>query len=152
MARLKKGIVKGKVKLSLCLTKQHAMKTYWGSGGIAARILELGTRWRWSASLPGRFTPRERSPGTYWIGGWVGPRAVLDAVVERKILSPRRESKPRTPIVQPIAQRYTDWTIMALQKKLYMMKDTGITKSARLTWNSFPICWIFKTKTRTDLL
>jgi len=27
------------VKLSLCLTKHHAIKTYWGSGGIAPRIL-----------------------------------------------------------------------------------------------------------------
>jgi hypothetical protein len=35
-----------KVKLSLCLTKHHAMKTYWGSGGIVLRILDLGTRWR----------------------------------------------------------------------------------------------------------
>jgi hypothetical protein len=26
-------------------------------------------------------TPRERAPGNHWIGGWVGPRAVLDAVV-----------------------------------------------------------------------
>jgi hypothetical protein len=25
--------IKVKVKLSLCLTKHHAMKTYWGSGG-----------------------------------------------------------------------------------------------------------------------
>jgi hypothetical protein len=32
-------------------------------------------------SRPGRFTPRERALGTHWIGGWVGPRAVLDAVV-----------------------------------------------------------------------
>jgi len=32
----------------------------------------------WSASRPSRFTPRERIPGTHWIGGWVGPRAVLD--------------------------------------------------------------------------
>jgi hypothetical protein len=31
-----------------------------------------------------------------------GPRAVLDAVVKRKIPSPRRESNPRTPIVQPV--------------------------------------------------
>jgi hypothetical protein len=31
----------------------------------------------WSASRPGRFTPRERVPGTHWIGGWLGPRAVL---------------------------------------------------------------------------
>jgi hypothetical protein len=30
---------------------------------------------------------------------WVGPRAVLDAVVKRKIPSSRRESSPRTPIV-----------------------------------------------------
>jgi hypothetical protein len=36
---------KVKVKLSLCLTKHHAMKKYWGSGGIAPRILDLDTRW-----------------------------------------------------------------------------------------------------------
>jgi len=34
----------------------------------------------WSGSHPGIYTPRERAPGTHWIGGWVGPRAVLDAV------------------------------------------------------------------------
>jgi hypothetical protein len=34
----------------------------------------------------------------------VGLRAVLDAVVKRKIPSPRRESNPRTPNVQPVAQ------------------------------------------------
>jgi hypothetical protein len=38
----------------------------------------------------------------------VDPRAVLDSVVKRKILSPRRESTPIIPIVQPIAQLYTD--------------------------------------------
>jgi hypothetical protein len=37
---------KGKVKLSLCLNKHHVMKTYWGSGGIPPRILDVGTRWR----------------------------------------------------------------------------------------------------------
>jgi hypothetical protein len=31
----------------------------------------------WSASRPGRFTPRERAPGNHWIGGWVDPRAVI---------------------------------------------------------------------------
>jgi hypothetical protein len=44
----------------------------------------------------------------------VDPRAVLDAVVKRKIPIPRRESNPRTPIVQPVAQRYADWAITAL--------------------------------------
>jgi hypothetical protein len=37
-----------------------------------------------------------------------GLRAVLDAVVKRKIPSPHRKSNPRIPIVQPGAQRYTD--------------------------------------------
>jgi hypothetical protein len=41
----------------------------------------------WSVSRPGRFTPRERASGTHWIGGWVGPRAVLDTGVKRKIPS-----------------------------------------------------------------
>jgi hypothetical protein len=62
----------------------------------------------WSASRPGRFTSRERAPDTHWVGGWVGPGAVLDAVVKRKILSPLRESNPRTAIVQPVSQHYTD--------------------------------------------
>jgi hypothetical protein len=62
------------------------MKTYWGSGGIVPRILDLGTRWgEWLASHSGRFTPRERAPIMHWIGSWVGPRAVLDTVVKRKI-------------------------------------------------------------------
>jgi hypothetical protein len=42
----------------------------------------------WSASHPGRFTPRERAPGTHWIGVWVGSRAVLDAVVRRNLEGP----------------------------------------------------------------
>jgi hypothetical protein len=46
----------------------------------------------------------------------VCPRAVLAAVVKRKIPSPGRESNPRTPIVRPVAQRCTDWAITALVK------------------------------------
>jgi hypothetical protein len=64
----------------------------------------------WPASRSGLFTPMEGVPATHWIGGWVGPRAVLDAVVKRIIPSPRWESNPRIPIVQPMAQRYTDIT------------------------------------------
>jgi len=52
-------------------------------------ILNFGTSEReWTATR--HFTPRERASGTYWIGGWVGPRTVLDAVVKRKIRSSRR--------------------------------------------------------------
>jgi hypothetical protein len=41
----------------------------------------------------------ERAPGTRWIGVWVSPSAVLDAVVKRKIPSLRRELNLRTPVV-----------------------------------------------------
>jgi hypothetical protein len=57
----------------------------------------------WSASRPGRFTLKERVPGKRWIGGSVGPRVILGAVVKRKIPSPHRESNLKTPIVQPVA-------------------------------------------------
>jgi hypothetical protein len=83
------------------------MKAYWGvevsSTHSLASALDGG---EWSRL--GRFIPRESAPVTHWIGSWVSPRVVLDAVVKRKIPSPRRESNPRTPIVQPVAQRYTD--------------------------------------------
>jgi hypothetical protein len=67
----------------------------------------------WSASCPCRFTDPGKSPSTDWIGGWAGSRAGLDAVVKRKIPSPRQESNRRTPIVQPEPCRYTDWAIPA---------------------------------------
>jgi hypothetical protein len=48
-------------------------------------LFDLGTRWRCVVS----FTPRPlysqgTAPGTHWIGGWVSPRAGLDAVVKEK--------------------------------------------------------------------
>jgi hypothetical protein len=99
--------MKVKVKLRLCflLTENHAMKTSLGEWRYSSThsltsALDGG---EWSASCTGRFTPRERAPGTHWIGDWEGPRAVLDVVVKRKIPSPRRESNPRTPIVQSVA-------------------------------------------------
>jgi hypothetical protein len=95
--------------LSLCLTKHHAMKAYWewrySSIHSFISALEGG---EWSASRPDRLTPRERNPGTHWAGGWVGSRAFLDAVVKRRITSPPPELNPRTPTIQPVAQRYTD--------------------------------------------
>jgi hypothetical protein len=57
------------------------------------------------------FTPRPLYPqgkSPWYPLDRVEPRIVLDAVVKRKIPSSRRESNPRIPIVQPVAQRYTD--------------------------------------------
>jgi hypothetical protein len=102
------------IKLSLCLTKHHSMKAYWEWRYNTYSLTSALDGGEWSASRPGRFTPRERAPGTHCIGGWVGSRAVLDAVVKRKIPSSRREWNLRTPIVQSVAQRYTNRAITAL--------------------------------------
>jgi hypothetical protein len=48
----------------------------------------------WSASRSGHFAPKEIPPGTHWLGGWMGPRARLDAEVKRKIPIPCRDSNP----------------------------------------------------------
>jgi hypothetical protein len=44
--------------------------------------------------------PQGKDPGTHWTGGWVGSRAGLDAVEQRKISCPCRESNPA---VQPVS-------------------------------------------------
>jgi hypothetical protein len=87
-----------KVKLSLCLIKQHVLKTflclikhhaikaYWG----VAVWLCLFLIWAFcgdkcSTSRPGRFISGKRALGAHWIGGWVGIRTGLYVVVKRKI-------------------------------------------------------------------
>jgi hypothetical protein len=62
-----------KVKLSLCLTRYDAMKTY----GVSA--LNESER---SASGPGCFTPRERVHGNHCSGGRMGSTAGVDAVAK----------------------------------------------------------------------
>jgi hypothetical protein len=113
--------------VSLCLTKHHAMKTYWGSGGIVPRIFSSARDGgEWSASRPGRFTTRERAPSTHCTGGWVGPRAVLDTVVKRKILSPagNRTLEHRSPNIPYI--KYETQTEQS--NKAYKASHSGSTK------------------------
>jgi hypothetical protein len=81
--------------------------------GIALCILNLGSRWRWLVSFTLRpLYPRGKNSGTHWIGGWVCPRAGLDDVAKRKILS-CRESKPGIPS-RSLDATYMDWPVPAL--------------------------------------
>jgi hypothetical protein len=60
----------------------------------------------WSASRSGHFIPEKIAPNAHWIGGYMGPRAGLDAVEERKILPlPEFEARPSSPwpVVLPLA-------------------------------------------------
>jgi hypothetical protein len=99
---------KVKIKLSLWFfwTEHHVMKEYWGSGGIAPRILDLGTRWRWVV----RFTPRplypqRKRPGYPLDRRLGGPQSRSGCGGEEKNSQPLSGFEPS--IIQPIAQRYT---------------------------------------------
>jgi hypothetical protein len=52
------------------------------------------------------FIVGERTPGTHWAGGWVGPIAGLDTEVRGK--NPLAPSGDRTPVVQSVIRHYTD--------------------------------------------
>jgi hypothetical protein len=81
------------------------MMTY-GIWRYTSTILDLGTSWRWVVS----FTPRPlytRGKCTQypWIGAWVGPRAGLDAVEQRKISWPRPSSPYPVTIPTELSRR-----------------------------------------------
>jgi hypothetical protein len=58
----------------------YATKTQTGSGCTALLILNNGTRWRQVVDV---LSPR-KNPGTHWLAGWLGPRASLGILKERK--------------------------------------------------------------------
>jgi hypothetical protein len=72
------------------------MKTY---GGVDVEIHVFLTsalaEGEWSASRFSRFIPGERASGAHSIGGWVGLRAGLDDMEERKNSSARSPSQYR---------------------------------------------------------
>jgi hypothetical protein len=102
-------MIKVKFKLSLSLTKHHAIKTYWVNGGTVLRILNFFTSWRWVVSYASRpLYPMGRAPGTHWIGRWMGSRAGLNAVAKRKFpnIAPAGNW---TPVVQSVLSYPGSW-------------------------------------------
>jgi len=86
----------------LCLIKQHAMKTYWMSGGIALRILNPDSTWRWVV----RYMPRPLYPqgmSTWYpldrrLGGLQNQSG--SGGEEKKFSAPTGNQNP---VVQPVA-------------------------------------------------
>jgi hypothetical protein len=89
-------------------------------------ILDVGTR-RVSGQRP-RFIPPEMTLGNHCRGGWVGPRAGLDAETIRKIFSPLRGSNLDRPVNQPVARHYTDLAALSQSDTLQP------TQSKFLVW------------------
>jgi hypothetical protein len=99
------GLLVVKKKLSLCLINQAPChEDIWRSGDTAPPFLTSALDGgEWPVSCPSHFTPR-----TNWTGGWVGPRASLNALKKRKVL-PRQESNPDHPAH---SLHYTNWAIL----------------------------------------
>jgi hypothetical protein len=110
-----------KVKLSLRFNWAPRHEGVLGSGGIAPLIPWPRHRRRWVVSFtPRPLYPHGKSPWYPLDRRLGGPQSRSGRGGEEKIPSLRRESNPRTPIVQPVAQRYTDWAITALHKVYYI--------------------------------
>jgi hypothetical protein len=125
---------KGKSCVPVLSSARH--KDVWWSGIIVPRVLNLGTRREWSASRAGRFTVEYRATGTHWIGGWVGPRAGLDAVQEAGLPVC---AWTRTPVVQTIASYYSG----SLQRCLYFfVRNILDTSFIAVKFKPPPVCHI----------
>jgi hypothetical protein len=114
------------------LTEHHTMKAYWVSGGIAPRVLDLGTKCRWVASV----TPRPRCPPGN--SSWYpldrkldGPQSRSGRGGEEKNSQPLPGFEP--PIIQPIAQRYTSDLSRLLKGKVVPVLFQPSTMQPRRT-------------------
>jgi hypothetical protein len=77
-----------------------------GEKDMAPLILTLGTRSRWSELRSSHLSPGQISPVTHDTAGYVGPRAGLEVLYNRKISSPYRDSNPDRPNPWLIVSQY----------------------------------------------
>ena len=95
--------------ITVMFTLEQSTKAQSGSRVITYSFFNLGARWvRWSTPRPGRFAPGKetRYPLCRRLGGPQGRSGRLQKI------SPQPGFDSRT--VQPVASRYTDWTIPVL--------------------------------------
>jgi hypothetical protein len=79
------------------------------------------------------FTSGERTPGTHWTGGWVDPRAGLDAEARREILCPCRGSNSGRPVrsqsLYRLSYRDSEETVIVVQFNKHCDVSTNYSKS-----------------------
>jgi hypothetical protein len=90
--------LKLKLPLSLIAKLRTTPRRHMGIGDKAPPFLSMALDGcEVSASCLCHFLLGDRISGTYWIGGWVGLRASLDAMEKRKMFCPSQEMNPSCP-------------------------------------------------------
>jgi hypothetical protein len=105
-------------------------------------IIDLGTRWRWVVS----FTPRPlypwgNSPTCPLYRRLDGPQNRSGSYEEEKNLAPAGN---RTPTLQIVARRYTDWDIQFHMKQLHTLrweKNEFLNLKTGVSY-IFPLFWV----------
>jgi hypothetical protein len=120
------------------------MKAYWGSGGIAPLILDLGTRWRWVVSFtPRPLYPQGKSPWYPLNRRLGGPQSRSRRGGEEKNSQPLPGLEH--PIIQPVSQCYF-WKLIFIvlifsteQVSAYKQKETHGQASEKCVINGIVI-------------
>jgi hypothetical protein len=102
-------------------------------------IIDFGTKRGWVVSVTPRlrFTLGERTPGTHWIGGWMGLRAGMNTEARGIILCLCRGSNPKMPSYSiGIGRKEPAFQTLCcrptfLYSELSVSKDLSVT----LSWN-----------------
>jgi hypothetical protein len=148
-------ITKGKGEVVPVLNLAPGHEGVWGSWGIALRILDTDTRWRWVVSFtPGSLYPQGKSSWHSLDRRLGGPQSRSGHGGEEKNSQPLSELKP--PIIQPVAQRYTTEltrliiTLYYDTKNNYSISLHFILKAASICL-SVMLCYVEENKKNTCL-
>ena len=104
------------------MINDSSVPSTWGRhiGGVALLITSALNGGEWSTSHPSCFLTGKDS-SAHWKGGWVGPRACLDNIKKRKILT-LPEVEPW--IIQPVALSL-NWLLYLSFTKQQLLDKTG---------------------------
>jgi hypothetical protein len=109
---------------------------------VTGFILELGTRWGWVVSV----TPWLRTtPGSCWIGDWVGLRAGVDIEARGKVLSLYQGLNPGHPVCSQTLVETVQ--LLATRQLLATQNFHRIAKSAVISNSYFSATWQCYTST-----
>jgi hypothetical protein len=110
-------INKVKVKLSLCFNWAPRHESVLGQWRYSSTAFTSALDGReWSASRYGRFIPRERAPGTHWIGGWCTFHRVVEKQnpYQNKNRRRRPDPTPASLLCPPYNISYLSWAAKAV--------------------------------------